>query len=414
MGADGKLRRIGIADQSSSGWAAGGAYTRQLADSLSPVCLGEGIELFYFSQNPEERRERANYTQVHLPAADPLPGEQWMRRRLGLPTKKRPVLGEHRLRRWCRVPSQADVFAAAARHGVSVLLAVLDIPPWRTPVKTVGWIPDFQHVYLPQYFAPGENRSRNETFHRLAEQADLVMLSSQTALGHYRTFAPVQAEKGRVVQFPSRFATMEFPEESLAVLEKYHLPRKFALISNQFWAHKNHTVVVEALARLRRERKTIPVVMTGLPADPRDPSNRYLSELFQAIACADAWEMIRVLFQVPYEDLVSLVRLAAVVVQPSRFEGWSTMVQDAKALGRPLLCSDLPVHREQAPEALGFFGCDDGSHLASLLAASWDQLEPGPQAALETKALAQERDFTRQHGQSLLAICKEAHSMRVR
>jgi hypothetical protein len=30
-------------------------------------------------------------------------------------------------------------------------------------------------------------------------------------------------------------------------------------------------------------------------------------------------------------------------------------MEDAKGLGRPLICSNIPIHREQAPDALVFF-----------------------------------------------------------
>ena len=104
---------------------------------------------------------------------------------------------------------------------------------------------------------------------------------------------------------------------------------------------------------------------------------------------------------------MNLMRTAALIIQPSRFEGWSTVIQDAVALGRPLLCSDIAVHREQVPRALGFFPTDRADVLAELLAAHWNDLEPGPNYALEQQSLAAERDFSKRHGQSLLKVCIE-------
>ena len=168
-------------------------------------------------------------------------------------------------------------------------------------------------------------------------------------------------------------------------------------------------MVVRALELLHKKGIDIPVVMTGLPADQRDPSNKNLSLLLQAIASSGLNNQISVLGRVPYPDVINLMRTAALIIQPSRFEGWGTVVQDAKALGRPVLCSDIPVHHEQAPGALGFFACDDAEALAGLLAAHWKGLKPGPNLALEATALATERDFAQRHGQALLHICKEAY-----
>jgi len=47
---------------------------------------------------------------------------------------------------------------------------------------------------------------------------------------------------------------------------RFNLPEKFALLANQFWTHKNHLTVIEALAELRRHDIKVPLVMTGRPA----------------------------------------------------------------------------------------------------------------------------------------------------
>jgi glycosyltransferase involved in cell wall biosynthesis len=227
---------------------------------------------------------------------------------------------------------------------------------------------------------------------------------------HFAAFVPQYAGKGRLASFPSIFA-FELPKgDIVSTLHKFNLPNRFALVVNQFWRHKNHLVVVNAISQLRRNSIRIPVVMVGLPADYRDPLNQTLSSLLQAIACCDVNDRIKVLGLVNHEDLVNLMRAAAVIIQPSRFEGWSTVVQDSKALGRPLICSDIPVHREQAPNALGFFNWSDAQELADLLAASWPNLGPGPEPPIEERSLGNERAFARHFGQELLQICREAAS----
>lgn len=57
------------------------------------------------------------------------------------------------------------------------------------------------------------------------------------------------------------------------------------------------------------------------------------------------------------------------LLNPSRFEGWSTTVEEAKAAGTPMILSDIPVHREQAPNAR-FVGQDDAPALADAIEQS--------------------------------------------
>jgi glycosyltransferase involved in cell wall biosynthesis len=74
--------------------------------------------------------------------------------------------------------------------------------------------------------------------------------------------------------------------------------------------------------------------------------------------------------KIPFDHLVGLMRHATAFINPSHFEGWSTSVEEAKSMGKQILLSDLPVHREQCPDRAFFFSPDDPEALAlSMLAA---------------------------------------------
>ena len=71
------------------------------------------------------------------------------------------------------------------------------------------------------------------------------------------------------------------------------------------------------------------------------------------------------------------------VAQPSLFEGWSTIVEDAKTLGKPIFVSDLPVHREQLGDAQAYLDTGTPALWADAIDAAWDGLQPGPNAIEE-------------------------------
>jgi hypothetical protein len=50
---------------------------------------------------------------------------------------------------------------------------------------------------------------------------------------------------------------------------------------------------------------------------------------------------------IPRYDQMLLMCGASAIVQPSLFEGWSTVLEDARALGKLAIVSDFPVHIEQ-------------------------------------------------------------------
>ena len=399
--------RIGVVDQTATGWVAAAVYSRTILSSLDAACNSAGVELFFLSFDSEQLPEKYRAKRMRLAATDYLPAEKQLRRLFGIKEKSRALRGEARLRKLLRLRDESDLFGLAQQNSINVLLPLLDIPPWRIEPNTIGWIPDFQHVHLPEFFGQSDLDRRNTTYRRLAEKATVVMLSSEAARDDFAKFVPQYAGKSRVVPFPSLLAFAELAEDPTATRKKFNLPEKFALVANQFWAHKNHRLVIEALGLLKRKGIDLPVVMTGLPSDHRDPANKNFSALLQAIAAAGLNSQITILGLAPYDDLVNLMRTAALIIQPSRFEGWSTVVQDAVALGRPLLCSDIDVHREQVPKALDFFPTDRAEVLAEILAAHWNNLTPGPNYALEQQSLKSEREFSVRHGQTLLDLCVE-------
>ncbi|MEQ8925246.1 MAG: glycosyltransferase, partial [Fulvivirga sp.] len=67
------------------------------------------------------------------------------------------------------------------------------------------------------------------------------------------------------------------------------------------------------------------------------------------------------------EDQLILMKNSLAVIQPSFFEGWSTVIEDAKLLGKPVLASNLDVHKEQLGKAGYFFDPKDSSELMELL-----------------------------------------------
>jgi len=394
MRSDQTLRRIGIVDQTSLGWTAGSSYVRTVVHSLGNACRGNGVELFLLSPQQNTYHRKLGFANIL-----PIPRPHYFR-------------GEPRLRGFFGWPKRSSLADVARAHQISVLLPLSRIPHGLPHSKAIGWIPDFQHVHLPEFFPEALRRERDTAFLLMARRAARVILSSRDALQHFVSLFPNYSDKGRVASFPSPLFAFEPPQGDVSSTQrKFNLPDKIALVVNQFWHHKNHLLVVNAISQLRRKGIRIPVVMVGLPVDERDPSNQALSTVLQAMASGSVTDQITVLGLVSEADLVNLMRVAAVVLQPSRFEGWSTPVQDAKALGRPLICSDIPVHREQVPDALGFVPWDDPDALAGLLADSWSSLEPGPNLAMESRSLAEEQEFAQVFGKKLLKICQETWSI---
>jgi len=108
-------------------------------------------------------------------------------------------------------------------------------------------------------------------------------------------------------------------------------------------------------------------------------------------------------------EQVQLLRDCDLIVQPSLFEGWSTVVEDAKALGQRIVLSDLPVHREQEPPAALFFDPMSPQDLVLQVTAV---LDGAVERVDEVVARAAAERSAREFGLRLIDVCLEAASMR--
>ena len=153
-----------------------------------------------------------------------------------------------------------------------------------------------------------------------------------------------------------------------AAIDKYKLPAEYFICSNQFWKHKNHHVILRAINYLKNRGIHVHVVFTGKETDYRDP---LYFDTFKAMAeSLDIKKYISILGFISRQDQLSLMRDAIAVIQPSLFEGWSTVVEDCKAIGARIITSDIPVHIEQLQKypLKNFFSANSEIELAKSMA----------------------------------------------
>jgi glycosyltransferase involved in cell wall biosynthesis len=232
-------------------------------------------------------------------------------------------------------------------------------------IKGASWIPDFQHIHLPHLFSNGEIRQRNRNASRLSYFASDIVFSSRNALHDFNSFYPRSKARPHLLNFFS------FPDDGLweldpDVVKKYYaLPQHYFLCSGQFWAHKNQTLIVDALALLKAEGILFFVVFTGHLYDYRNPN--YVDNFFSTLHRKGLHQEIIVLGLIPRLHQLALMRGCCAVLQPSLFEGWSTVVEDARVLGKKIVLSDIPVHLEQSPELAIYFDRNSAHDLAKAL-----------------------------------------------
>jgi len=235
----------------------------------------------------------------------------------------------------------------------------------------VNWIADFQHNHYPQYFEEIELNQRDERNSQIAKSKGPLVLSSQDAKRDFENFYCAESQNVYVVPFVSyiepQIRRMN-PCNIQEIIRKYNLEsRKYVFIANQFWQHKNHKVIFEMLAVAKSECKlqNIKFVFTGELKDYRIPE--YLVHLQAIIHDNDLDDQIQILgFIDRFEQLV-LMRESLLLIQPSLFEGWGTVVEDGKVLDKTMVLSDIQVHHEQMNSKCTLFNPFDPYDLLDVL-----------------------------------------------
>ena len=240
----------------------------------------------------------------------------------------------------------------------------------RFDVPTLAWIADFQHKYFPEVFTKFNYWWREIGYSALSRAATAIMLSSETARNDCEKFYPASKGKTEVLRFAIRMPAENSADAAENVRLKYNLPEKFIYLPNQFWKHKNHYRVVEALAEIKKRDKSVVIAVTGALKDGRNAE--YPQSVIDKVKGTGCEHQFLYLGMIPREDIIPLMKASMAVLNPSLFEGWSTTVEEAKATGSPLLLSDIPVHREQALTNVRFFDPFDAISIADQILYVWE------------------------------------------
>lgn len=259
----------------------------------------------------------------------------------------------------------------------------------RSKFPTISWIPDFQHRRLPEFFSQAERKSRDGIFRRMAAYSSRVIVSSNDARNDLLNFQPGLEQNIDVLHFMPSLQTAQDAAEIERVRSKYSLPDHYFHVPNQLWKHKNHAVIIEALGALKDMGHTSIVISTGSTNDYRHPD--HYAALQALAADRGVSEQMRFLGLVPEQDMRLIMDGATAMINPSRFEGWSTTVEEAKAIGKVMVLSDLPVHREQNPRAGLYFAPDDAQQLALHMLGIRDRFDVDAERQRNSEAVEEAR-----------------------
>ena len=158
---------------------------------------------------------------------------------------------------------------------------------------------------------------------------------------------------------PSPFIEQIHAKKSMDTLNKYNLCPDYFYYPAQFWAHKNHIRILQALIILRDEFNYRPfVVFSG-----KDYGN--LGFLEKYIKKNELHSQVKILGFVPFEDIRGLYENAMAVTMPTYFGPTNLPPLEAWSIGVPLIYSAQLA--EQAGNAALLVDPDNAIELADAM-----------------------------------------------
>ncbi len=232
-------------------------------------------------------------------------------------------------------------------------------------IKSICWIPDLQHKILKKNFNEKEIVHRDKIFENYLKNGTKVITSSKVAKNHLiKSYKYLNIEKINVLNFVPLIRTSKIKKFSV-IKKKYNLPLNYFFCPNQFWVHKNHKLIINAVNHIKNKKINFKIIFSGSRRDYRNHS--HILSMMTKIKKNNLSNYFIFLDKITYEDVISIMYYSNAIINPSVFEGWSTTVEEGKLLKKIILLSKIDTHLEQMPKFANYFDIKDHKKLSQYL-----------------------------------------------
>jgi glycosyltransferase involved in cell wall biosynthesis len=263
-----------------------------------------------------------------------------------------------------QITSYRNLEKSIVRKKIDMIMPSFN-PLYNINIPWVGYIYDFQHKYLPEYFTETEIEKRDYEFKLMLQNANKIIVNANSVKNDVIKYFPSFSGQIYVLPF-SPLIENQSTCEKISYSEKYNLPKDYFLISNQFWRHKNHKTAIKAFSIFLKEidNNDVCLVCTGRNLDTRFPN--YMNEIHELIDELGLTNNVRLLGHINKNYQIGILKRCIALIQPTLFEGGpgGFSVYEAVALGIPSIISDIPVNLEINEKSVDFFSSESPEDLA--------------------------------------------------
>lgn len=226
---------------------------------------------------------------------------------------------------------------------------------------TVAILHDIQEQYFPEYFAKAELMGRYEDYPEICHAATVLIAISNAVKQSFVEKFGVDPRKIEVIHNAPQAGLVNRPPEDKGLWDRPPLPPQFFFYPANTYKHKNHELLLDALAAMRQRDGDCPnAVFVGFQLPGGFPLSAEIKRRRLDDRCCCFTEM-------SVDEMRYLYCHALATVMPTMFEGFGIPSVESLACGCPLICSDLPVLREIVGDNACYFPPNDREALIAQL-----------------------------------------------
>ncbi len=257
------------------------------------------------------------------------------------------------------------------KYGINIISHSNICTGKKSIAKSIIWVPDFQFFHFPNNFSLKYKILKKINLLIYSKYSDQILLSSNTAKNDLKKICYQAFNRALVNSFCFPESKKMNKSISRKILREYKIPNKFFYLTNQYWVTKNHKVVLKALKFLKKRNSKIKIISTGFSQDYRFPN--YFKSISKYINDNKLNNNFIYLGVVPDKIVKCLMHNCLAIINPSKFEGWNTSVEQGKAIGKKIILSNISTHKEQNPPNAKFFCVNNYLELARILNQTWSK-----------------------------------------
>ena len=232
-------------------------------------------------------------------------------------------------------------------------------------IETVHDLCHQDQLEFPEVRNFGEFRSRELVFQNTLKCAFIVIADSEELADKINSRYGVDRDRIVTMPFsPSPFLKEPQVSNSVNILKLYKLDYGYFFYPAQFWAHKNHYRIIEAVKLLHQKGTQCRVVFVG-----GDKGNyAFLDRIIRGYGLSNH---IQSLGFIPAEHMMALYENCQAVIMPTYFGSTNLPPLEAWLLGKPLIYSKL--FSEQSGNAALLIDPDNANSIANAMKSMLDE-----------------------------------------